>query len=63
MTASALPSSMFEDPQLQECVRGVRNRYGRAGLAVLAELCRRELISNGSSAAMNDVVNHANHQN
>ena len=40
---STLPKSMFEDPVLQELVETTRNRYGRAGLAVLAELCRREL--------------------
>jgi hypothetical protein len=45
MTTSALPASMFEDPQIQECVQQVRNRYGRAGLAVLSELCRRELMA------------------
>ena len=44
MTTSALPTSLFEDPQIQDCVQQVRNRYGRAGLVVLGELCRRELI-------------------
>jgi hypothetical protein len=34
---------MFEDPALQELVAAARNRFGKAGLVVLAELCRREL--------------------
>ena len=43
MTGSTLQESMFEDPVLQELVKTTRSRYGRAGLAVLAEWCRREL--------------------
>jgi hypothetical protein len=43
MTYSTLPASMFDDPQIQDFVHQIRARYGRAGLAVIAELCRREL--------------------
>lgn len=37
--------SLFDDVVLQDCVRHVREQYGRAGLAVIAELCRRELTA------------------
>ena len=50
MTQSTMPASMFEDARLQDCVQEIRNRYGRAGLAVLAELCRRELLTRPLSA-------------
>jgi hypothetical protein len=44
MSTPTLPASMFEDAQLQACINDIRNRYGRAGLAVLGELCRQELM-------------------
>jgi hypothetical protein len=56
MHGASLAGSMFDDPALQELVQIARARYGKAGLVVLAELCRRELNSDASTFSRPSLV-------